>query len=128
MVKRSLLTKSPTEQRQEARLSGNLRVYVEFSLDGSDFESELIEAKVVDFSANGVQLLLSSVLPETALLNLYCVIPEQNDPLHLIAEVRWCRPSRIRDDLYLVGFIFFESDGSEIGKWKLLVADWLDAG
>lgn len=126
--KTGVLSKSPIEQRVETRLSGNLHVYVEVCAEGPDDLPELIEGKVIDFSANGVQLLLSSPLPETALITLYFLTPDMADPYRLIAEVRWCRPAKALEQHFQIGFFFYESDDSQIAHWKLLVAKWLDAG
>ena len=107
------------EQRQEYRLDNQLTVIIE--LDSSDTgEPTLVVSKSLDISANGLRAIAHEVVATDIILRC-CIRDEKNDrQFLLVSEVKWCRPHSDGD--YLIGLSLFDSDGTDIVKWKEYIA------
>lgn len=107
------------DQRQEYRLDNQLTVIIE--LDSSDTgEPTLVVSKSLDISANGLRAIAHEVVATDIILRC-CIRDEKNDrQFLLVSEVKWCRPHSDGD--YLIGLSLFDSDGTDIVKWKEYIA------
>ena len=108
-----------TDQRQEYRLDNQLTVIIE--LDSSDTgEPTLVVSKSLDISANGLRAIAHEAVATDIILRC-CIRDERNDrQFLLVSEVKWCRPHSEGD--YLIGLSLFDSDGTDIVKWKEYIA------
>src|SRR5690554_737715 len=95
------------EHRGEWRLEAKIPVFLELPESGDDGDSTapLLLCRLVDFSANGVRILLDRPLPVGAILRLSARLPQHSTPLTLVGEVRWVR---CQDGQCLVGFSLYE--------------------
>jgi hypothetical protein len=107
------------DQRQEYRLDNQLTVIIE--LDSSDAgEPTLVVSKSLDISANGLRAIAHEIVATDIILRC-CIRDEKNDrQFLLVSEVKWCRPHSDGD--YLIGLSLFDSDGTDIVKWKEYIA------
>ena len=107
------------DQRQEYRLDNQLTVIIE--LDSSDIgEPTLVVSKSLDISANGLRAIAHEAVATDIILRC-CIRDEQNDhQFLLVSEVKWCRPHSDGD--FLIGLSLFDSDGTDIVKWKEYIA------
>ena len=107
------------DQRQEYRLDNQLTVIIE--LDSSDTgEPTLVVSKSLDISANGLRAIAHEAVATDIILRC-CIRDERNDrQFLLVSEVKWCRPHSDGD--YLIGLSLFDSDGTDIVKWKEYIA------
>lgn len=107
------------DQRQEYRLDNQLTVIIE--LDSSDTgEPTLVVSKSLDISANGLRAIAHEAVATDIILRC-CIRDERNDrQFLLVSEVKWCRPHSEGD--YLIGLSLFDSDGTDIVKWKEYIA------
>ena len=107
------------DQRQEYRLDNQLTVIIE--LDSSDTNKPtLVVSKSLDISANGLRAIAHEAVATDIILRC-CIRDERNDrQFLLVSEVKWCRPHSEGD--YLIGLSLFDSDGTDIVKWKEYIA------
>ncbi|WP_062059376.1 PilZ domain-containing protein [Cellvibrio sp. OA-2007] len=107
------------DQRQEYRLDNQLTVIIE--LDSSDAgEPTLVVSKSLDISANGLRAIAHEAVATDIILRC-CIRDEKHDrQFLLVSEVKWCRPHSDGD--YLIGLSLFDSDGTDIVKWKEYIA------
>lgn len=108
------------DQRQEYRLDNQLTVIIE--LDSSaNGEPTLVVSKSLDISANGLRVIAHEAVATDIILRC-CIRDEQNDcQFLLVSEVKWCRAHEIASD-YLIGLNLFDSEGTDIVKWKEYIA------
>jgi hypothetical protein len=108
------------DHRSEVRLALRVPVFVELpETDEDDPSAPLLLCRLLDFSANGAQILMDRALPEGAILRLSAQLPEHCTLLTVVGEVRWVRAER---GCYLIGFSLYEADQTDIVQWKSLVA------
>lgn len=107
------------DQRQEYRLDNQLTVIIE--LDSSaNGEPTLVVSKSLDISANGLRAIAHEAVATDIILRC-CIRDEASDSQFLlVTEVKWCRPHEDGD--YLIGLSLFDSDGTDIVKWKEYIA------
>lgn len=113
------------ERREEARLNLGAEIFIEVEAHepGSDKPEKVLACDAVDMSANGLQVLLDEELVEGAIHTLIVELDSAKEAFTLTAEVRWVRP---HSEGYLIGLSLYESDGTEIIDWKLMVAKYLN--
>ena len=117
------MTTSPEHRRVETRLEVEETVFIEVLSAASDAESNVIMCSSIDFSANGIQVVVDQDIPLNAILRLCIDMPEK-DPIFLVGEVMWKRADTATGGICL-GFMLFESDDSDIAEWKQWIADML---
>ena len=107
------------DQRQEYRLDNQLTLIIE--LDSSaNGEPTLVVSKSLDISANGLRAIAHDAVATDIILRC-CIRDEASDlQFLLVTEVKWCRPHTNGD--YLIGLSLFDSDGTDIVKWKEYIA------
>lgn len=116
----------PDNSRQETRLPQAQTIFIEVrsSYPGDSGGCRLLVCNSVDVSANGIRARIDDGLPIGAIYPLCVEIHEPAERLFLVAEVKWIRPAE-DDDGYYVGLAVFESDDTDIERWKRHIADQL---
>jgi hypothetical protein len=116
------MTTSP-EHRVETRLELEETVFIEVLSSDTDAPANVIMCSSIDLSANGVQVVVDQDIPLGSILRLCIDMPDE-EPLYLVGEVKWKRADTATGGICL-GFLLFESDDSDIAKWKQWMADRL---
>lgn len=110
-----------SNRRSEFRVMDRTALFVEVqaaSHDGSS-AAEILACSGVDMSANGLQVHVDRPLVAGAILRLGADVGRDVPALYVVGEVRWCRPD---NGGYAVGFLLFDSDGTDIAQWKRFIA------
>lgn len=111
-----------SEKRQEYRLDSEEIVFIELAAaapDGSE-PARIVVATCIDISANGIQVLSDQPLTQGAILPVCVQLDQPEVRLHVTCEVMWCRSQA--DDLgYAIGLSIFESQGTDVQKWKEVI-------
>lgn len=113
------------ERREEARLNLGADIYIEVEAKepGSSKPGKVLSCDAVDLSANGLQVLVDDPLTSGAIHTMIVELDADRGMFRLSAEVRWVKP---HSEGYLTGLSLYESDGTEIIDWKLMVARYLN--
>ena len=113
------------ENRVETRIEVEETVFIEvLSAAAEDAASNVVMCSSLDFSANGIQVVVDQDIALNAILRLCIDMPEK-DPIFLVGEVKWKRADTATGGIRL-GFMLFDSDDSDIAEWKQWIADMLD--
>lgn len=108
------------DQRQEYRLDNQLTVIIELGAFANG-EPILVVSKSLDISANGLRVIAHEEIATDIILRC-CIRDNGSDrQFLLVTEVKWCRPHEGEGD-YLIGLSLFDSDGTDIVKWKEFIA------
>ncbi len=118
-----MTTSQVHEHRVESRLELEATIFVELLASDSHSEGTIIMCNSLDLSANGLQVVVDDQIPAGSIFRL-CIDLKTAEPIFLVAEVMWLRPDP-ESDSYRIGFLLFESDDTDIHRWKQLVADML---
>lgn len=115
---------SGDNRRSEFRMNGRAALFVEVRAaapDGSE-PAEILACSGIDMSANGLQVHVDRPLPVGAILRLGADVGRDQPPLYVVGEVRWCR---VDGEGHAIGFLLFDSDGTDIVDWKRFIASRL---
>lgn len=114
-------------QRQETRLHRNETIFIEVRsvYPASDENCELVICHSADMSANGVRAVIDQHLPVNAIYQLCVELHETEERLFLAGQVKWCGPDEDDTDSYNIGIEIFESDDTDIERWKSYIANAL---
>jgi len=115
------------ENRTQPRLDERSTIFIETraaSEPGRQQESILI-CNSVEISASGVRVCVDDEFEPGAILQLGIELPELEQPLYVVGEVRWCQPVNKPDVGYYVGFKLLESDGTDFEIWTELVQEMI---
>jgi hypothetical protein len=108
------------DKRQEFRLDNQLTVIIELGT-ADNGEPILVVSKSLDISANGLRAIAHEAVATDIILRC-CIRDEKSDrQFLLVTEVKWCHPHESEGD-YLMGLSLFDSDGTDIVKWKEYIA------
>ena len=118
------MTTSP-ENRIETRLELEETVFIEVLSSAADSAANVVMCSSLDFSANGIQVVVDQDIALNAILRL-CIDMPNKEPIFLVGEVMWKRADTATGGIRL-GFLLFESDDSDIAEWKQWIADMLDS-
>ena len=113
----------PTSGRTEARLEIEATIFIEIIAGSQSGSGDVIMCNSLDLSANGLQVVLDEDMEPGSIFRLCIDLPDE-DPMFLVAEVKWRRPDPDAD-AYRIGFLLFESDDTDIRRWKQTVAKML---
>lgn len=115
--------------RQEARVHSSETIFIEVEHHygaGGESSSRLLICNSVDLSANGIQAHIDEDLPINAIYQLCVELTDSAERLFLVAQVKWLRAAKADEGSgYFVGLMIFESDDTDIERWKLHIADRL---
>jgi hypothetical protein len=112
------------EQRDNARLPRACTVSVEVvsaSHDGAG-SAERVECVTGDLSRNGVCLRLPRALTPGAVHHLTITYFDNEPPLQLTGEVRWCQPADGEPGRWDSGLALYNCRGSDVAAWEHLLA------
>lgn len=113
-----------SDKRSEFRLADEIAVFIETESSPDSSKTQAITvSKTLDISANGLQIMIDSILPLRSLLQLCLEISQQR--FYVIGEVMWCKKD---GQQFLVGFQLLNSDHTDIQAWKQYVCRQLDDG
>lgn len=102
------------ELRQEYRLDARETVYLEQA------GSELLISTSLDISANGLRVITDIPLPEGSIVHSGVQL-KSGEHFVLVCEVKWAQPYGDQGE-FLVGLSLFESEGTDIQRWKEMIA------
>lgn len=113
------------ELRSEMRLERHETIYIEIISSSYDYQepASIAVCSTVDVSANGLQVTLDHTPPVGSILSLCVQFSEPEQRLHLVGEVRWVKP--LAGSRCHAGFVLYESEGTDIQRWKQRVATLL---
>lgn len=114
--------------RQEARLARAQTIFIEVQshYPADNGNDKLLICSSVDLSANGIRALVDEPLPVEAIYHLCVELHETAERLFLVAQVKWVKNADDQEGYY-IGLSIFESDDTDIERWKQHIADQLNA-
>jgi hypothetical protein len=116
-----------TSQDHSARVQNRLEleetIFIEVIASDSTSAGSVIMCNSLDLSANGLQVLMDEDISINSILRI-CIDLKDADPIFLVGEVKWKRPDA-QTGAYRIGFLLFESDDTDIKRWKELVSSLL---
>lgn len=117
---------STAEKRQEYRLSREETVYIELASASSSDTSpaEILICNSIDISANGLQVAVDQPLEKGVILNVAIQPKHSDDPITLVAEVRWIYQVE-HEGQWMTGLALLESDHTKLQQWKILISTQL---
>ena len=118
-----MTTSQDPNHRVETRLDLEETIFIEVIASDSSSAGSVIMCNSLDLSANGLQVIVDEEISLGTILRL-CIDLKDADPIYLVAEVKWKRPDEPTGG-YRIGFLLFESDDTDILRWKQLVAELL---
>ncbi len=111
------------EDRVKTRLALEATIFIEILACDSHNAGNILMCNSLDLSENGLQVVVDDDMPAGSIFRL-CIDLKDSEPIFLVAEVKWQRPDPDAD-AFRIGFLLFESDDTDIQRWKELVADML---
>ena len=111
------------ENRVQPRIDLEATIFVELLSSSKHSPGTIIMCNSLDLSASGLQVVVDDVIPAGSIFRL-CIDLKDADPIFLVAEVKWQRPDP-DSDAHRIGFLLFESDDTDIERWKELMDDML---
>ena len=110
-----------TNNRKHHRLAVVSTAFVELESPelGETDTGKLAACKSLNISRDGLQVGLEEEITVGALLQLGVELPNAEEPLYLVGEVRWCRPDD--DGAWAAGFQLMNANNSDIKHWVDLV-------
>lgn len=115
---------STSDKRQEYRLNQQETVYIELtsSAPGDETPSDIVISNSVDISANGLRVITDRDLMPGSILRACVQFRDSSERFLLVTEVKWCRPHDYAGE-YVVGLALFESEGTDIQRWKEIIGE-----
>jgi len=110
-------------ERVETRLELEETIFIEVLSSTTEDNGDVIMCTSIDLSANGLQVVVDNELAVGSILRLCVDLPDK-EPMFLVAEIKWKKPDP-NSDGFLLGFLLFESEDTDIAEWKLWIADML---
>lgn len=111
------------DYRQHIRLCLNSRLYIDLAgppLPGAE-PGEILLCKTLDISYGGLQVSLTRELTVGALLHIGVEFPAEEESLHMVAEVMWCRRNDDSETGWTAGFKLLDSQDSDVQRWRELL-------
>lgn len=116
--------KTLSDQRQEYRLDSQETVFIELTSaePGSDSPAVIVISNSIDISANGLRIITDRDLAIGSILRTCVQFKNSEHRLLLVTEVKWSRPHDKAGE-FIAGLSLFESEGTDIQKWKEVIAE-----
>ena len=113
-----MMTSNHIEERSERRVSTESTILIEVLSSSADNASpgKFSICTSFDLSESGLQVGIDQSVPVNAILRL-CLDLKDRDPIFVVDEVKWRIPDP-ESEGYRLGFSLFDSDGTDINKWK----------
>lgn len=118
-----MTTSQDPNHRVETRLDLEETIFIEVIASDNNSAGSILMCNSLDLSANGLQVIVDEDISMGTILRL-CIDLKDADPIFLVGEVKWKRPDEPTGG-YRIGFLLFESDDTDILRWKELVAHLL---
>ncbi len=109
--------------RAETRLEFEETIFIETIASDDSSPGTIVMCNSLDLSAKGLQVVVDEDISRGSIFRL-CIDLRDADPIYLVAEVMWNRPDPDTDG-FRIGFLLFESDDTDIQRWKKLMDDML---
>ena len=113
------------DKRAQPRLDEHSTIFIE-TISASDTHSQqeaIVICNSLEISASGVRVWVDNELESGSILQLGIELPELEQPLYVVGEVRWCSPAPEPKNGYYAGFKLLESDGTDYEIWNQLIAE-----
>ena len=116
-----------TCKRSELRIAEETVIFVETysSPQCEARNSSVVISKTVDISANGIQVIMDKPVELGSILQVCVEFRDEPQHYHLTGEVKWVAGVG-RDKEYLVGFLLYESEQTDIEAWKHRIASMVN--
>lgn len=115
------MTTSPeSEIRVTTRLDLEATIFIEIIASSDHSHGSVIMCNSLDLSQSGLQVLVDEDVAVGSIFRL-CVDLPQGAPVFLVGEVMWKRADD-KESAWRLGFSLFESDETDIVRWKEVVA------
>lgn len=111
-----MTTSQENKQRREERVELEATILIEIIAARSSQPGDVIMCHSLDLSRSGLQVVLDEDMDIGSIFRLCVDLPDA-EPIYLVAEVKWRRPDA-ETDAWRIGFALFESDGTDIDRWK----------
>lgn len=111
------------KDRQNTRLPILSVAFIELESPamGETDSGTLATCKSLNLSQGGLMVELEEEISVGLLLQIGVDLPNADDPLYLVGEVRWCRPVNDAEGPWLAGFQLMNAVNSDISHWRDLV-------
>lgn len=112
--------------RSEIRIVQENPIFIatKVAAPGSGALDQIVICNSVDFSTNGICVLMDEQVPIGAIYQVFIETDPSIDALHVSAQVKWVMPHETGVG-YKIGLSLFESDGTDICLWKEQMAESL---
>jgi hypothetical protein len=112
------------EQRKRLRLPIESITFIELVSPGMDQSDagKMVTCKSLDVSRRGLQVILEEEITVDTILQIGIDLPDTEDILYLVGEVRWCRPDKDKENSWVGGFQILNANNSDIERWMNLVS------
>lgn len=118
-----MTTSQNHELRVETRLDLEATIFIEVIASDGRSEGTVLMCNSLDLSAGGLQVVVDEEIAAGSILRL-CIDLKDAAPMFLVGEVKWQRPDP-ETQARRLGFALFDADGSDIRRWKEIVARML---
>jgi len=111
------------DHREHIRLYLNCSVFIDLAgppVPGED-PGEIALCKTLDISYGGLKVSLGRELPAGALLQIGVEFPAEEEMLHLVGEVKWCRKNDDAETGWSAGLEILNANGSDVHRWRDLM-------
>lgn len=88
---------------------------------GETSPGKVVRCNSLNVSSGGLSVQLDEEIIVGALLQLGVELPNRQEPLYLVGEVRWCQPDENATGKWLAGFQLMNALNSDIRHWVELV-------
>ena len=113
------------EQRRQPRLDERSTIFIEVlaSSDPGTAQESILICNSIEISAGGVRVCVDEEFESGAILQLGIELPDLEEPIYVVGEVRWCKPAPPPDQGYNVGFKLLDGSGTDYEIWNQLLKE-----
>ena len=118
----------PDQRRKHLRLPIESNTFIELVSPrvGLNDPGRVIACKSLNASREGLQVALEEEITVGAFLQIGIDLPDADNTLYLVGEVRWCLPNKDEQDSWMAGFRLLKADNSDIDRWVALISTMED--
>ena len=116
------------QRRKHLRLPIETSTFIELVSPrvGQKDSGRIIACKSLNASREGLQVALPEEITVGAFLQIGVDLPDADNTLYLVGEVRWCLPGKDGENAWMAGFQLVKSDDSDIDRWVELISSMED--
>ena len=114
----------PDQRRKHLRLPIESNTFIELASSrmGQNDSGRVVACKSLNASREGLQVALEDEITVGAFLQIGIDLPDAENTLYLVGEVRWCLPSKDEQGSWMAGFQLLEADNSDIDRWVKVIS------